>query len=83
MAVNRKTAAQSPTRDRALVIFAVVLLVVAAIVVWRFVAAQEPHEVGRLNLPPGSSEKAQWLKQQKTGGATGAGPSTMDTPVAK
>jgi hypothetical protein len=42
--------------------FAVAAFLIAGVVIFWTIRSQQPHEVARINLPPGSSPKAQWMK---------------------
>jgi hypothetical protein len=52
-------------RDKGLLAFAVAALLVAAGTTYWTVRRQMPHEVARINLPPGSSPKVQYMKSLK------------------
>jgi hypothetical protein len=52
-------------RDKGLLLFAVVAILVAAGAIYWNVRKQMPHVVARINLPPGSSPKVQFMKSLK------------------
>jgi len=64
------------SRDRILLVLAIVGIAVAAGAIYVQIKKQMPHEVARINLPTGGSPKAQWMKTHGKGAAL---PSTGDS----
>lgn len=86
MSLSKPEKKKPSARDIGIGIFAVAALLIAVFVIYQTIQSQQPQIVGTVNLPPGSSPKAQWVKAHKAGKSAGdaqqGGDAGMEDPTA-